>query len=157
MEKSGVLGINVTRIRRSTDVSYWIIPDHIFGEITEVVMSAANSDHEYSYKTDFETWRENQEFEHQNILMSRPPLELTLIGTSITNVTMKHLYSTTLGTKVSDLKPLLRPMHSSKFRGKAHVQDKPESGPKSSDSSSRKSGSSDNRKFIKSKSKGRDK
>ena len=46
-----------------------------FGEVTAVGMSAARSDQDYSYKTDFGIWRENQEFEHQNIPMSRPPLD----------------------------------------------------------------------------------
>ena len=44
--------------------------DRVFGEATAVVMSTAKSDHEYNYKTDFEIWIENQEFERQNISMS---------------------------------------------------------------------------------------
>ena len=54
-------------------------------------MSVAKSEHDYSYKTGFEIWRENQEFERQNILISRPPLESTHIGTNTTNVTTSQL------------------------------------------------------------------
>ena len=56
LNEIGVLGNHDTRIKRPTDGSYWTAPDHSFGEATAVVMSAAKSDHDYSYKTDFEIW-----------------------------------------------------------------------------------------------------
>ena len=87
LNESGVLGTPNNNIQRPMDWYHWTSPDHVFCEATAVVMSAARSDQDYSYKTDFEIWRENQEFEHQNISMSRPPLELTTIGTNRTNVT----------------------------------------------------------------------
>ena len=67
------------------DGSHCSTPDRVFGEATAVEMSAARSDHECNYKTDFEIWRENKEFEHQNILMSLPPFTpLLLIQTQQT-------------------------------------------------------------------------
>ena len=51
-----------------------------FGEATAVGMSTKNSDHDYNYKTDFEIWRGNQEFERQKISMIWPPLDSTPIG-----------------------------------------------------------------------------
>ena len=79
-----------------TDGSYWMVTHHIFGEATAVGMSVAKSYQDYSYKTDFEIWRENQEFERQNILMSQPHLDLTPLGKNTTNVTTSHLDSTTI-------------------------------------------------------------
>ena len=57
-------------------------------------MSAARSDQDYSYKTDFGIWKENQEFEHQNISKSQPPLYSTLIGTNTKNATTSVLDQT---------------------------------------------------------------
>ena len=48
-------------------------------------MSEIQSDYAYNYKTEFKIWKENKEFEHQNILMSRPPLYLTPIGMNTKN------------------------------------------------------------------------
>ena len=65
----GVLHTNATSIKRPTNGSRWSVPYHVFGEATAVGMSATRSDQDYSYKTDFENWREIQEFERQHILM----------------------------------------------------------------------------------------
>ena len=70
LNEISVLGTTATRILMPTDVSHWSATHHVFGEVTEVGISAVNSDHDYIYKTDFEIWRENQEFERQNIFMS---------------------------------------------------------------------------------------
>ena len=90
----------------------------IFGEATAVGMSAEKSDHDYRYKTDFQIWRENQEFERQNISMSRPPLDSNPIVTKNTNVTTSHLDLTPVGTKTSDPNPLTQPTDSSKRKEK---------------------------------------
>ena len=58
LHESGVLGTPATSIRRPMYVSHWSMPYHLFGDATSVGMSAAKSDHDYSYKTDFEIWRE---------------------------------------------------------------------------------------------------
>ena len=59
--KLGVIGPTDTMIRRPMDGYHWFMPDHVFGEATAVGMSAVRSDQDYSYKTDFEILRENQE------------------------------------------------------------------------------------------------
>ena len=40
LHESGVLGTPATRIRRLTDGYYYNSPDHFFGEVTAVGMSA---------------------------------------------------------------------------------------------------------------------
>ena len=72
--ESSVLSTPSTSIWRPKHVSHWSAPDHIFGEATAVRMIVAKSDRDYSYKPNFEIWKENQEFERQIILMSQPPL-----------------------------------------------------------------------------------
>ena len=81
-------------------------------------MSAEKSDHDYNYKTDFKIWRENQEFEHQNISMSQSPLDLTPIGTNTSNAKISHFESTHVVTKTPDPKPLTQPTELSKLNGK---------------------------------------
>ena len=79
LSKGASLWTPATRVGRSTDATYWIAPDHIFGRTTAIGDSvSAKSD--YKYKTDFETWRENQEFERQNNTRSRPPSDSTPVG-----------------------------------------------------------------------------
>ena len=70
----GILGTPTTNIRSQTDGSHWLATDHVFGKATSVGIIAARSDQGYSYKTDFEICRENQDFGRQNISMSRPTL-----------------------------------------------------------------------------------
>ena len=76
-----------TRIIRPTDGTHWSASDHIIGEATAVGMSATRSELDYSYKTDFQNGRENQDFERQNISRNWPPLDSTPIGTNTTNRT----------------------------------------------------------------------
>ena len=70
LNEFGILGTPDNRIRRPKDGYHWLAPDHVFGEATAVRISAGRSDQDYSYKTHFEIWRENKEFERQNISMS---------------------------------------------------------------------------------------
>ena len=65
--------------------SHWRAPDHGFGEATAVVMSGAKSDHDYNSKTEFQIWKDNKKFKHQNMLVGRPFWFYTPIGTSTTN------------------------------------------------------------------------
>ena len=51
LNESSVLGNTATRIISPTYVPHWSVPDHVFGEATAVVMSAAKSYHDYNYKT----------------------------------------------------------------------------------------------------------
>ena len=55
-------GTPANRFRRPTDESIWSAPDHVFVEVTVVGMSRTRSEQSYSYKTDFETRKENQDF-----------------------------------------------------------------------------------------------
>ena len=82
------------------DGSQWSAPDHIFGEATAVGISAENSDHDYNYKTEFQIWKEDKEFERQNFPMSQPPLDSTPFGTNMTNAKKSHLELTPIGTKI---------------------------------------------------------
>ena len=68
-ERSG-LSNPTTRILRPMDGAHWGAPDHVFGEVTSVVVSEAKLDHDYYYKTEFQVWKYKKEFEHQNIFMS---------------------------------------------------------------------------------------
>ena len=53
LNERGVIGTPATSIRRPSDRSHWSAPDHVFGEATAVIMSAAHSDHDYNYNTYF--------------------------------------------------------------------------------------------------------
>ena len=122
LNESGVFGTPATSFRRLTDASHWSTQDHVFGEAKSVGMSVANSDHDYSYRTDFEIWRKNQQFDCQNILMSQPPSDSTPIGTNTTNVKTSHLDLTPIGIKTPNPKTLTRPTDLSKRNGKRTYQ-----------------------------------
>ena len=92
------------------------MPYHVFSEATAVGMSAAKSDHEYKYKTEFKIWRESKEFEGQSISMSRPRLDLTTFSTDMTNVKISHLNPTPVGAKTKHPKPLTQPTELSKSK-----------------------------------------
>ena len=116
-ESSG-LSTPTARIRRPTDESHWSAPDDVFGEATAVGMSEEKSDHDYNYKTESQIWKDNKEFDRQIFLMSRPPLDLTPIGTNTTNAKISHLDSNMVGTKTIDPKPLTQPTEYSKRKEK---------------------------------------
>ena len=68
-------GVNIfftpaTIIRKTTYEPHWSAPDNVFGKATAVGMIATRSEQDYSYKTYFEIWRENQDFGRQNISLS---------------------------------------------------------------------------------------
>ena len=75
LDEVGIFRNPATRIRKPTDGSHWSVLDHVFGEETAVGTSAIRSEQDYSYKTDFEVWKENQDFGSKNISMSQPPLD----------------------------------------------------------------------------------
>ena len=80
-------GTPATKVGRPEDGSNWSAPGHVFGKATAVGMIGTRSEQNYSYKTDFETRRENQDFGCQNISMSRPPFDSTPFGTNTTTGT----------------------------------------------------------------------
>ena len=58
-----------TIVSRPTNGSHWSVPGHAFGEAKAFGMSGARLEQNYSYKTDFEIRRKNQNFGHQDISM----------------------------------------------------------------------------------------
>ena len=155
-------GTPATIFGRPIDGSNWSAPGHIFEEVTADRMSRTRIEQNYSYKTDFENRRENQNFGRQNISMSRPPLGSTPLGTNTNNRKMSPTDSIPAETPPPDpaqLTPptdsptlpmdfLTLPTESSKGKGKAHVSGDPESGPSWSDSSLNESDSlNDNKTF----------
>ena len=57
LDKSASLWNPATRVGRPTDVTHGRVPDHIF-EIVTAVREKVSAKSDYSYKTDFEIWRE---------------------------------------------------------------------------------------------------
>ena len=116
-------------------------------------MSAEKSDHNYKYKTDFQILRENQEFERQNILISRPPLDSTPIDTKHEkrkNVTFgidSYWYKNARPQSTNTTNRII------KSKGWDPVPEDTESDPALSDSSSSKYDSSYDSKYSKSRSK----
>ena len=58
-DEFNTFGTSDTRFRRPTKGYHWFVQDHVLGEATVVRMSGTSSEQNYSYKTDFEIWREN--------------------------------------------------------------------------------------------------
>ena len=151
LDEFGIQGTPATRMRRPIYGSHLSVPDHVFGKATEVGMSTARSEQDYSYKTDFDILRGNQDFGCQNISMSPPPLDSAPIGTNMTNGKTSQLESIPIGVKMPEPTPQTRPTEFSKQKVKAHVPADPESYPSSSDSSSSESDLLDDRIFRKSR------
>ena len=86
-DELGSVFIPTTKIGTLTDGSNCLPPGHRIGEFTADRVSRTGSDQDYNDKTDFETRRENQDFERQNIAMGQLPLDLTTLGTNTTNGT----------------------------------------------------------------------
>ena len=139
-DEVNIFGTPNTRTRRPIDGSHWSDPDHVSGKATSVGISATRLEQYYSYKTDFEIWRENQDFRRQNISMSRTPLDSTPIGTYTTSGTTSPIDLIPIRTKNPEPTPQTRPKESptrpmesstgpaesSKRKGKEHVPADPE-------------------------------
>ena len=65
-----ILGTPATIIRQPIDRSHWSAPDYVFGKEKFVRMSATRSEQKYSFKTDLQNWRQNDDFGPKNISMS---------------------------------------------------------------------------------------
>ena len=111
---SSGLSTPATRIRRPTDGAHWSAPNHFFGESTSLVMSEEKSDYYYNYNAKLQIWKENKEYERQDILMGQPPLDSTRIGTNTKNTKILHLDSNPVCTKTSDTKTPTLPTESPK-------------------------------------------
>ena len=79
LDKGASLWTPTIRVGRPMDISYWNAPGYIFVK-TIAVGDSVSEKSDYNYKNDFETWRENLEFERQNNASSRPPLDSTTVG-----------------------------------------------------------------------------
>ena len=73
-DKLGSISNPTTRFRRSTRSSDWIHHGHDIEEATEYRVSETIANIDYILKSDFETMREIQDFERENIYMSPLPL-----------------------------------------------------------------------------------
>ena len=71
-DELGSFGTSATRVGRQMDGSNWSVSGHVFCKSTTVGMSRIRLEQKYSSKTDFETWKDNQDFGWKNISMSRP-------------------------------------------------------------------------------------
>ena len=58
LDEFNTFGTPATRVRRPTEGPHWSVLDHIFGEAKVIGMSGTRSELDYSYKTDFQNWRE---------------------------------------------------------------------------------------------------
>ena len=99
LNEFGAFGAPDTRVRIQMYGSYWSALGHVFEEVTAAGMNRAGSEKNYSYKTDSEIRRKNQDFGLQNTLMSQLPLVSTHIGTNKTNGTTSQIHSTAVGEK----------------------------------------------------------
>ena len=63
LDKGSGISTPATIIQSPTDGAHWSAPNHIFGETTVIGVSEENSDYDYNYKTYFQVWKENKEFE----------------------------------------------------------------------------------------------
>ena len=138
-DELGSIFILNTRVRRQTYGSNLILTVHRIGEVTADRVSRTGSEKKYKPKSDFETRRENQDFGHQNNSMSRPPLDLTPLGTNTTNRTTSPIELIPVGTKLPEPTSLTPPTEFSEQIGKGHVPGDPYQDPSSSDSSQKKS------------------
>ena len=98
-DELGYVVIPTTRIGTPMDGSKWLPTSHCIGEVTADRVSRTGSEQDYNAKTDFETRRENQDFERQNNSMTRPTLDSTPLGTSTTTGTKSHIDLIPVGTK----------------------------------------------------------
>ena len=64
--KSG-LSTPATITLRPMNGAHWSVHIHVFGETIAVGVSEAKSDYDYNYITEFLIWKENKEFERQNL------------------------------------------------------------------------------------------
>ena len=111
-DKLGSVSVPTTRVGRLTSSSNWIQHGHDIEEAKADRVSKTKANRYYILKSDFETMREIQYFERENIFMSRP--------------------------KRLDNPPLTRPTELPVQSIKGHVTDDPDPYPSFSDSSSKK-------------------
>ena len=134
--RSGI--VPTTRVGRPTNVFNWIRPRHDIEESTADRVIKMKQKNHYNYKNDFETMREIQYFEREDISMSQPTLDSTPIVKNTTNRTTSLMDSIKVGTKTPDPMPLTKPTEFPEKNGRAHVPNDPDPDPSLSDSSLKK-------------------
>ena len=65
LDESSGISTPAIIIQKPMNGSHWSAPNHFFGGTTELGVSEAKLDYDYNYKTEFQTWKENKEFERK--------------------------------------------------------------------------------------------
>ena len=91
--------VPTTRVVRPTNGSKWIPPGHYISEATYDRVCEKKAKNHYTFKRDFETRREIQDFGRQNYPVSSPTLDSTPLGTNNTNRTTSPIDSIPVGKK----------------------------------------------------------
>ena len=100
-DEFNTFGNPATGVTIPTDRPHWSAPDHVSVKATVVGMIVTRSELDYSYKTDFQNGKKNQEFGSQNISMSLPPLESTPIVMKMSNRTISPIDLIPIKTEIS--------------------------------------------------------
>ena len=105
-EKLGSVLIPTTIIITQTGYPNWIPDSHSIVEVAADRVIRIGSEQNYNDKTDFKTWRINQDFGRQNNSISQTHLNSSPIGTDITKGTTSPIDSITFGTTTPKPTPL---------------------------------------------------
>ena len=108
-DELGSVFVPITRVRRPTTGSNWLLLVQDISEATADRVSKKKANNHHNLKIDFETRRRNHYFGCQNDPMSRPTLDSTPLGKNTTNGTTSPIDLIPVGTKTSDPTPLIRP------------------------------------------------
>ena len=114
----GLSPFNTTDKLGSIIAPDWIQHGHDIEVAAADRVSKMKAKNHYNFKSDFETVREIQYFERENISMSRPTLDSTPISTNITNGTTSPIDSIPVGAKTPDSMPLTQPTEFKEKNGK---------------------------------------
>ena len=113
MDELGSVFIITNRIGRPMGGSNWILSCHDISESTADRVSRTKAKNHYNFKSEFEARRDkmvDQDFGHQNDLMSRPTLDSTTLGKNTTNGTTSPIDSIIARTKTLEPTPLTQPI-----------------------------------------------
>ena len=108
-DKLGSVIVSTTRVGMLTNGSDWLQHGKDNEEATSDRVSKTKAITHYNFRSDFETMREIQYFERENISMSQPNFDSTPIVTNTTNRTTSPIDSISVGTKITETTPLTQP------------------------------------------------
>ena len=102
LNKGAGVWIPGTRVRSPPDYAHWNTADHYVGQSTNVrdAVSTKSYYSEEKYKTDFEIWRGNIQFEREKIEISQPPLDSTPVDAKTSDSKAPATESTPDGEKI---------------------------------------------------------